>query len=79
MSAIEAFFPVKCFKHLQLERIERGRVFMYLEMKTRERGIRISEAASWKLVSPPFHSQKWEPRIYGEKFTSEITLDVRKG
>jgi len=52
---------------------------MYLEMKTRERGIRISEAASWKLVSPPFHSQKWEPRIYGEKFTSEITLDVRKG
>lgn len=73
------YFPREMLKHLQLERIERGRVFMYLEMKTRERGIRISEAASWKLVSPPFHSQKWEPRIYGEKFTSEITLDVRKG
>ena len=66
-------------KHLQLERIERGRAFMYLEMKTRERGIRISEAASWKLVSPLPQKQTWEPRIYGEKFTSEITLDVRKG
>ena len=46
------FFPREMLKHLQLERIERGRVFMYIEMKTRERGIRISEAASWKLVSP---------------------------
>jgi kojibiose phosphorylase len=73
------FFPRELLKHLQLERIERGRVFMYLEMKTRERGIRISEAASWKLVSPLSQSQTWEPRIYGEKFTSEITLDVRKG
>jgi kojibiose phosphorylase len=73
------FFPRELLKHLQLERIERGRVFMYLEMKTRERGIRISEAASWKLVSPLFQSLKWEPRIYGDKFTSEITLDVRKG
>jgi kojibiose phosphorylase len=73
------FFPREQLKHLQLERIERGRVFMYLEMKTRERGIRISESASWKLVSPSFHALKWEPRIYGEKFTSEITLDVQKG
>jgi kojibiose phosphorylase len=73
------FFPREMLKHLQLERIERGRVFMYLEMKTRERGIRISEAASWKLVSPLPQKQTWEPRIYGEKFTSEITLDVRKG
>ena len=44
------FFPREMLKHLQLERIERGRAFMYLEMKTRDRGIRISEAASWKLV-----------------------------
>ncbi|NTV17170.1 MAG: glycoside hydrolase family 65 protein [Chlorobiaceae bacterium] len=73
------FFPREMLKHLQLVRIERGRVFMYLEMKTRERGIHISEAASWKLVSPSFQSQTWEPRIYGEKFTSEITLDVHKG
>ena len=73
------FFPREMLKHLQLERIERGRAFMYLEMKTRERGIRISEAASWKLVSPSLQSYKWEPRIYGEKFTSEITLDVQKG
>jgi kojibiose phosphorylase len=73
------FFPREMLKHLQLEKIERGRVFMYLEMKTRERGIRISEAASWKLISPLSQRQKWEPRIYGEKFTSEITLDVRKG
>ena len=73
------YFPREMFKHLQLERIERGRVFMYLEMKTREQGIRISEAVSWKLVSPLSHQQTWEPRIYGEKFTSEITLDVREG
>ena len=73
------FFPREMLKHLQLERIERGRVFMYLEMKTRERGIRISEAASWKLVSPLSQQQIWEPRIYGDKFTSEITLEVRKG
>ena len=73
------FFPREMLKHLQLVRIERGRAFMYLEMKTRERGIRISEAASWKLVSPSLQTYKWEPRIYGEKFTSEITLDVHKG
>ncbi len=73
------FFPREMLKHLQLERIERGRAFMYLEMKTRERGIRISEAASWKLVSPSLQSYTWEPRIYGEKFTSEITLEVQKG
>ena len=73
------FFPREMLKHLQLVRIERGRAFSYLEMKTRERGIRISEAASWKLVSPSLQSYKWEPRIYGEKFTSEITLDVHKG
>ena len=73
------FFPREMLKHLNLERIEFGRVFMYLEMKTRERGIRISEAASWKLLSPLSRMQKWEPRIYGEKFASEITLDVRKG
>ena len=73
------FFPREMLKHLQLERIERGRAFMYLEMKTRERGIRISQAASWKLVSPSLQSYKWEPRIYGEKFTSEITIDAQKG
>ena len=73
------FFPREMLKHLQLERIERGRAFMYLEMKTRERGIRISEAASWRLVSPSLQSYTWEPRIYGEKFTSEITIDVQKG
>lgn len=73
------FFPEERLKHLQLEKIERGRNFMYLEMKTREQGIRISEAASWKLVSPHRHQVHPEPRIYGEKFTSEMTLDVRKG
>jgi kojibiose phosphorylase len=73
------FFPHEMLKHLQLERIERGRVFMYLEVKTRERGIRISEAVSWKLVSPALQSLTWEPRIYCEKFTSEITIDVKKG
>ncbi|MEI8185398.1 MAG: glycosyl hydrolase family 65 protein [Chlorobiaceae bacterium] len=73
------FFPREMLKHLQLERIERGRAFMYLKMKTRERGIQISEAASWKLVSPSLQSYTWEPRIYGEKFTSEITIDVQKG
>ncbi len=73
------FFPREQLKHLQLERIERGRAFMYLEMKTRERGIRIAEAASWKLVLPSMQSHKWEPRIYGEKFASEITLDAVKG
>jgi kojibiose phosphorylase len=73
------FFFREMRKHLQLERIERGRVFMYLEMKTREQGIRISEAVSWKLVSPLFQQQTWEPRIYGEKFTSEISLDAREG
>ncbi len=75
----QGFFPREMLKHLQLERIERGRVFMYIEMKTREQGIRIAEAVSWKLVSPLFQQQSWEPRIYGEKFTSEISLDVREG
>ncbi|NMW22237.1 MAG: glycoside hydrolase family 65 protein [Chlorobiaceae bacterium] len=73
------YFPREQLKHLQLERIERGRAFMYLEMKTREHGIHISEAASWKLVSPGLHSYNWEPRIYGEKFTSEITFDAHEG
>ena len=73
------YFPSEQLKHLKLERIERGRAFMYLEMKTRERGVSISEAASWKLVSPVSQTHIWEPRIYGEKFTSEITLDVKKG
>lgn len=70
------YFPREMLKHLQLECLERGRVFMYLQMKTREQGIRISEAVSWKLVSPLFQQQTWEPRIYGEKFTSEISLFV---
>ena len=33
---------------------------MYLQMKTREQGIRISEAVSWKLVSPLFQQQTWD-------------------
>ena len=73
------YFPREMYKHLQIEKIERGRNFMYLEVKTRERGIRISEAASWKLVSPAGITLQWEPRIYGEKFTSEITIDAVKG
>ncbi|MEI8033121.1 MAG: glycosyl hydrolase family 65 protein [Chlorobiaceae bacterium] len=73
------FFPREQRKHLQLERIERGRAFMYLEMKTRDRAIRVAEAASWKLIAPSGQSHKWEPRIYGEKFASEITLDAMKG
>ncbi|TLU84259.1 MAG: glycoside hydrolase family 65 protein [Chlorobium sp.] len=73
------YFPREMLKHLQLERIERGKSFMYLEMKTRERGIRISEAASWKLVLPSIDSYRVEPRIYGEKFTNEISIDARKG
>ncbi|ABB24126.1 glycoside hydrolase family 65 protein [Pelodictyon luteolum] len=73
------YFPEELLKHLQLEKIERGRNFMYLEMKTREQEMRIAEAASWRLVAPPGQHLKWEPRIYGEKFTSEITLDVQRG
>ena len=73
------FFPEEQLKHLHLERIERGRDLMYLEMKTRERGIRISNAASWRIVNYNEVSVKWEPRIYGEKFTSEMTLRAEKG
>jgi kojibiose phosphorylase len=73
------YFPREHYKHLQLERIEHGRHFMYLEMKTRERGIRIAESASWKMVSGSGRMLRWEPRIYGEKFTSEITIDASKG
>jgi kojibiose phosphorylase len=72
------FFPREQYKHLQLEKIERGRNFMYLEMKTREQGIRIAVAASWKMVSEPGRVLRWEPRIYGEKFTSEITIDASR-
>ncbi|NTV98579.1 MAG: glycoside hydrolase family 65 protein [Chlorobiaceae bacterium] len=73
------YFPRETVKHLHLEKIERGKTFMYLEMKTRERGIKISEAASWKLISPSDYNYRVEPRIYGEKFTSEITIDAEKG
>ena len=73
------YFPRERYKHLQLERIEHGRNFMYLEMKTRERGIRIAEAASWKMVPSTEKMLQWEPRIYGEKFTSEIAIDAVKG
>jgi kojibiose phosphorylase len=73
------YFPRETLKHLHLEKIERGKTFMYLEMKTRERGIRISEAASWKLIAPSIYNYNVEPRIYGEKFTNEITLDAEKG
>lgn len=73
------FFSGEKLKHLHLERIERGRDLMYLEMKTRERGIRISNAASWRLVNHDKASVTWEPRIYGEKFTSEMTLGAEKG
>ncbi|PWW81871.1 kojibiose phosphorylase [Prosthecochloris marina] len=73
------FFPGEQLKHLHLERIERGRDLMYLEMKTREHGIRISNAASWRMVDQGGTSVTWEPRIYGEKFTSEMILDVKKG
>ncbi|NTV01511.1 MAG: glycoside hydrolase family 65 protein [Chlorobiaceae bacterium] len=73
------YFPREKYKHLQLEKIERGRNFMYLEVKTRERGIRIAEAASWKLMAGSGSPLQWEPRIYGEKFTSEITIDAAKG
>lgn len=73
------FFPGEKLKHLHLERIERGRDLMYLEMKTREHAIRVSCAASWRIVNHDRDSVKWEPRIYGEKFTSEMTLQVEKG
>lgn len=73
------FFPREQYKHLQLEKIERGRNFMYLEMKTREQGIRIAEAASWKMLGDTDRMLRWEPRIYGEKFTSEITIDASVG
>ena len=73
------FFPHEQYRHLQLEKIERGRNFMYLEMKTRERGIHIAEAASWKMMNGQDRKRCWEPRIYGEKFTSEITIDASEG
>jgi kojibiose phosphorylase len=73
------YFPHETVKHLHLERVERGKTFMYLEMKTREQGIRIAEAASWKLESPRNYHHRVEPRIYGEKFTNEITIDAEKG
>jgi len=73
------FFPEEKLKHLHLERIERGRDLMYLEMKTRDRGIRIANAASWRIVNHDRTSVKWEPRIYGEKFTSEMALHAEKG
>jgi len=73
------FFPGERLKHLLLERIERGRDLMYLEMRTRERGIRISTAAAWRMIDGEKASMKWEPRIYGEKFTSEMTLHAEKG
>ncbi|NTU58387.1 MAG: glycoside hydrolase family 65 protein [Chlorobiaceae bacterium] len=73
------YFPREMYKHLQLERIEHGRNFMYLEMKTREQGIRISEAASWKMISDVGRMLQWEPRIYGEKFASEITIEASRG
>lgn len=73
------FFPREQYKHLQLERIERGRNFMYLEMKTRQQGIRIAVGASWKMISDTGRLLRWEPRIYGEKFTSEITIDAARG
>ena len=73
------FFPGEQLKHLHLERIERGRDLMYLEMKTREHGIRVSKAASWRIVNHDRTSVKWEPRIYGEKFASEMTLHTEKG
>lgn len=73
------YFQGERLKHLQLEKIERGRNFMYLGMKTREQSVRIAEAASWRLVSAEAGRLKWEPRIYGEKFTSEITLEVERG
>ena len=73
------FFPGEQLKHLHLERIERGRDLMYLEMKTRERTIRIANAASWRIVNHGRDAIKWEPRIYGEKFASEMTLHAEKG
>jgi kojibiose phosphorylase len=73
------YFPREKYKHLLLERIERGRNFMYLEMKTRQQGIRIAEAASWKMVIGSAPMLRWEPRIYGEKFTSEITIEALRG
>ncbi len=73
------FFPGEQLKHLHLERIERGRDLMYLEVKTRARGIRISSAASWRIANHDRSSVTWEPRIYGEKFTSEMSLHAEKG
>ncbi len=73
------FFPGEQLKHLHLERIERGRDLMYLEMRTRARRIRIATAASWRMIDRDKASVRWEPRIYGEKFTSEMTLQAEKG
>ncbi len=73
------FFEGERLKHLQLKRIERGRELMYLEMKTRERSIHIALTASWRLVDPAARKVRWEPRIYGEKFTSEMSLFAEKG
>ncbi|RDD30522.1 kojibiose phosphorylase [Prosthecochloris sp. ZM] len=73
------FFEGERLKHLHLERIERGRNLMYLEMKTRERQIHIAHAASWRMLDGQSRNVRWEPRIYGEKFASEMTLSAEKG
>ncbi len=73
------FFPGEHLKHLHLERIERGRDLMYLEMKTREQQIGISVAAAWRPVGDRKGVSGFAPRIYGEKFTSELTLQADQG
>jgi len=74
----KGFYPNEKVKHLNLYTIERGHDFKYLEMQTRDKKIHVSLATSFKFLAPDNINLTKNNRVYGEKFTSEITFEAKK-
>jgi kojibiose phosphorylase len=65
-------------KHLSLTGMKRSKGHIYIEMKTREKKIKIAMAATTVFSNPPTGHVKVN-RIYGEKFTEEETFHAVAG
>jgi len=72
------YFPNERVKHLNLVTMKRENDLIYLEMKTRDKGISLAIAATTVFKNPPQNVIDVN-RMYGEKFAQVISFKAEKG
>lgn len=71
------YFANERVKHLNLVQMKREKDYIYLEMETRERNIKVAMASNTVAHNLPIEAVKVS-RMYGEKFAQEILFRAEK-